>query len=71
VAVNSQLTLKKRKKPQEAFEHQLNKTGFSIVEFLSPCPTNWRMGTIESCKWIDDVMTKNFPLGVFKEAKCK
>jgi 2-oxoglutarate ferredoxin oxidoreductase subunit beta len=72
VAVNSPVNIKKAKKAtKKAFEHQLNKTGFSIVEFLSPCPTNWRMGTIESCKWIDDVMAKNFPLGVFKEAKCK
>ena len=41
-----------------------------MVEILSPCPTNWRMGTIESCRWIDDVMTKEYPLGVIKEKKC-
>jgi len=72
VAVNNPANIRKAKKAaQKAFEHQLNKTGFSIVEFLSPCPTNWRMGTIEACKWIDDVMMKHFPLGVFKEVKCK
>jgi 2-oxoglutarate/2-oxoacid ferredoxin oxidoreductase subunit beta len=72
VAVNNPANIKKAKKAtKKAFENQLNKTGFSIVEYLSPCPTNWRMGTIESCKWVDDVMAKNFPLGVFKEVKCK
>jgi hypothetical protein len=41
--------------------------GFSLVEILSPCPTNWKMMPIDSCKWIDEVMSKEFPLGVFKD----
>jgi 2-oxoglutarate ferredoxin oxidoreductase subunit beta len=54
----------------KAFQHQMNKTGFSMVEILSPCPTNWKMDTLQSCKWIDDVMSKQFPIGVVKEVKC-
>jgi len=71
VAVNSPAHVRKAKKAiAKGFQHQLKKTGFSMVEILSPCPTNWRMGTIESCKWIDEVMTKEYPLGVIKEKKC-
>jgi len=71
VAVNSPAQVIKAKKAiEKAFKHQQKKTGFSMVEFLSPCPTNWRMGTIDSCKWIDDVMQKVYPLGVIKEKKC-
>ena len=31
---------------------------------------NWKMGTLEACKWIDEVMVAHFPLGVFKEVPC-
>jgi 2-oxoglutarate ferredoxin oxidoreductase subunit beta len=71
VAVNKPANIKKAKKAiTKAFKHQLNKTGFSLVEILSPCPTNWRMSSIEACRWIDEVMAKEFPLGVIKEIKC-
>ena len=46
-------------------------TGFSLVEILSPCPTNWKMSPLDACRWVDDVMTKAFPLGLIKETtKC-
>ena len=71
VAVNNPVNVRKAKKAiAKGFQHQLKKTGFSMVEILSTCPTNWRMGTIESCKWIDEVMIKEYPLGVIKEKKC-
>ena len=71
VAVNNPANIKKAKKAiTKAFKHQLKKTGFSLVEILSACPTNWRMSSIESCRWIDEVMAKEFPLGVVKEIKC-
>jgi len=71
VAVNNPANIKKAKKAiTKAFKHQLKKTGFSLVEILSACPTNWRMSSIESCRWIDEVMAKEFPLGVIKEIKC-
>jgi len=70
-AVNSPANIKKAKKAiRKSFQHQLNKTGFSLVEILSPCGTNWKMDPLESCKWIDEVMVKEFPLGVIKEVKC-
>ncbi|HUJ68562.1 MAG TPA: thiamine pyrophosphate-dependent enzyme, partial [Syntrophorhabdales bacterium] len=68
VAVNKPAAIAKAKKAiARAFEHQLKGTGFSMVEILSPCPTNWKMSTLDACKWVDDVMTKEFPLGVVKE----
>jgi 2-oxoglutarate ferredoxin oxidoreductase subunit beta len=71
VAVNKPANIKKAKKAiAKAFKHQLKKTGFSLVEILATCPTNWRMSSIESCRWIDEVMAKEFPLGVIKEVKC-
>jgi len=71
VAVYTPKNIRKTKKAiQKAFEIQKKNIGFTLVEILSPCPTNWRMDTIASCKWIDEVMEKEFPLGVIKEVKC-
>ena len=71
VAVNKPAAIVRAKKAiARAFEHQLKGTGFSMVEILSPCPTNWKMSTMDSCKWIDEVMAKEFPLGVVKEVPC-
>jgi len=71
VAVNKPANIKKAKKAiVKAFQHQLKKSGFSLVEVLSPCPTNWRMSPIEACRWIDEVMAREYPIGVIKEIKC-
>jgi len=56
---------------RKAFQNQLDKRGFSIVEILSMCPTNW--GTrldnpSEATKYVNDSMMKVFPPGVYKEA---
>jgi 2-oxoglutarate/2-oxoacid ferredoxin oxidoreductase subunit beta len=71
VAVNKPAAILKTKKAIiKAFQHQINGTGFSLVEILSPCPTNWKMDSLQACKWIDEVMSLQFPLGVVKEVKC-
>ncbi|MEN6614931.1 MAG: thiamine pyrophosphate-dependent enzyme [Syntrophorhabdus sp.] len=68
VTVNKPAAIIRAKKAiKKAFQCQLDGKGFSLVEILSPCPTNWKMGPVESCRWIDDVMTKQFPLGVVKD----
>jgi 2-oxoglutarate ferredoxin oxidoreductase subunit beta len=70
-AVNSPANVIKTKKAiKKAFNYQKKKAGFSLVEILSACPTNWRMDAVASCEWIDEVMAKEFPLGVIKEVKC-
>jgi len=59
--------LKTKRAIAKAFHVQLERLGFSLVEVLSPCPTNWKMNPVESWKWIDEVMAKSFPLGVLKD----
>jgi len=67
-AVNSPANIKKTKKAiKKAFQTQIDDLGYSLVEILSPCPTNWKMGTVQSWKWVDEVMAKEFPLGVIKD----
>jgi 2-oxoglutarate ferredoxin oxidoreductase subunit beta len=67
-AVNSPANIRKTKKAiRKAFQTQIDDLGFSLVEILSPCPTNWRMNPLESWQWIDKEMTKEFPLGVIKD----
>ncbi|OGP68384.1 MAG: 2-oxoglutarate oxidoreductase [Deltaproteobacteria bacterium RBG_16_44_11] len=66
--VNSPTNINKtRKAIKKSFQCQMDGMGFSLVEILSPCPTNWKMNPIDSCKWIDEVMSKTFPPGVFKD----
>jgi len=52
---------------KKAFINQIEQKGFSLVEVLSPCPTIWRKTPLESMKWIEEEMTKEFPLGIIKE----
>jgi 2-oxoglutarate ferredoxin oxidoreductase subunit beta len=59
--------LKARKSVFKAFEMQVNKIGFSFVELLSTCPTNWGMDSREAIKRVQDELIPYFPLGVFKE----
>ena len=67
-AVNSPANIRKTKKAiKKAFQMQIDDLGFSLVEVLSPCPTNWKMTPVESWKWVDTVMSKVFPLGVIKD----
>ena len=59
--------LKAKAAIKKAFENQVNKKGFSFVEVLSTCPTNWGVRPVEACKWLDDNMVPHYPLGVFKD----
>jgi len=72
VAVNSPANIRKAKKAiKKAFQCQMDGRGYSLVEILSPCPTNWKMTSIEASKWIDNVMSKEFPLGLIKDTTGK
>ena len=55
-----------KKAIKKAFQVQMSKAGFSIVEVLSTCPTNWGMGPVESLKWLQENMIPYYPLGNFK-----
>ncbi len=52
---------------KKAFETQMAGKGFSMVEILSPCPTNWGKAPAESMEWIGEAMIPYYPLGTFKE----
>lgn len=59
--------LKTKKAIRKAFEAQKNGTGFSLVEVLSTCPTNWGLDAHESLDWVKNEMVPAFPLGVYKD----
>ena len=52
---------------KKAFQNQIDKTGFSIVEVLSTCPTNWGLTPQDAFKWLKDNMIPYYPLGVYKD----
>ncbi|MEW5865305.1 MAG: thiamine pyrophosphate-dependent enzyme [Bacillota bacterium] len=66
VSVTSPANVVKAKRAlKRAFETQLADSGFSLVEFLSTCPTNWAMTPVEALKWVDDKMAMYYPLGEY------
>ena len=67
VALNSPANVRKAKKAvQKAFEVQEKSLGFSFVEFLSTCPTNWGMTPADAMKWVDEKMIPYYPLGCLR-----
>lgn len=56
-----------KKAIQKAFQKQIDRKGFSIVEVLSTCPTNWGMTPTDSLAWLRDNMMPYYPLGVYKD----
>ena len=68
VTVNTPARINQCKRAlKKAFELQLEGKGMSFVEVLSPCPTGWSMSPVKSLEWIDEEMTKIYPLGVLKD----
>jgi len=63
---NPREVLKTKRAIKQAFQNQIDKLGFSIVEILSPCPTYWGLPPREALDWINNVMQKEFPLGRIK-----
>ena len=70
VAMSTPAQIRRAKETlRKAFDMQLREMGFSIVEFLSTCPTNWGMKPLEAQERILGEMSEYFPLGIFKERK--
>lgn len=68
VSLTSPANVAKAKRAiKKAFQTQLDGKGFSIVEVLSTCPTQWGMSPLDALKHVDEVMTPYYPLGVFKD----
>jgi len=51
---------------KKSLEYQIQNKGFTFLEILSPCPTDWKMTPIESLKWISEHMKKVYKLGILK-----
>ena len=56
-----------KKAIKKAFQTQIDKKGFSIIEVLSTCPTNWGLSPIEATKWLKENMIPYYPLGVYQD----
>ena len=68
VAVNSVKNVRAAKKAiRKAFQNQIEGKGFSLVEVISSCPTNWGMSPVKALEWIDEKMIPYYPLGVYKD----
>jgi len=68
VAVNNVKNVKNAGRAiKKAFENQVNNKGFSLIEVISSCPTNWGKTPQDALKWIDEAMIPYYPLGVYKD----
>ena len=68
VSVDSVPHIREAKKAiRKAFENQKNKAGFSIVEVLSTCPTNWGLSPAEAINRLQNEVIPYYPLGVYKD----
>ena len=56
---------------KKAFQNQIDGKGFSIVEVLSTCPTNWGMAPAAALEWLRQNMIPYYPLGVYKDIDAK
>lgn len=66
-AVNNPVNVRKTKQYiRKAFEAQMRGEGFTMVEILSQCPTNWQMKPLESVGWLEQNMITYYPLGEIK-----
>ena len=68
VAVNNVKNINKAKKAiKKAFQNQIDGKGFSLVEVLSTCPTNWGLTPEKALTWLEENMMPYYPLGVYKD----
>ncbi|MBO5790149.1 MAG: 2-oxoglutarate oxidoreductase [Clostridia bacterium] len=68
VAVNNVKNVKAAKKAiKKAFQNQVEGKGFSLIEVLSTCPTNWGKTPQAALQWVEEAMMPYYPLGVYKD----
>ncbi|MCL2140837.1 MAG: thiamine pyrophosphate-dependent enzyme [Dehalococcoidia bacterium] len=52
----------------KAFQTQIDGKGFSLIEVISACPTNWGLEPVKALDWLREHMLPVYPLGVFKDS---
>ncbi len=68
VTVNNVKNVRNAKKAiKKAFQNQIDGKGFSLIEVVSTCPTNWGLTPKDALKWLEDNMLPQYPLGVYKD----
>ncbi|MBE6948454.1 MAG: 2-oxoglutarate oxidoreductase [Ruminococcaceae bacterium] len=68
VALNSPANVRKAKAAiRRAFDVQDKRLGFSFVEFLSTCPTNWGLTPVDATNWVKEKVMPYYPLGIYKQ----
>ena len=68
VAVNNVKNVRKAKAAiKKAFENQINGVGFSLIEVVSTCPTNWGLTPEAALQFVEEKMIPYYPLGVYKD----
>lgn len=72
VALDSPAHIRQAKKAvRKALEYQMQGLGFTFVEFLSTCPTNWGLTPSKAMTWLKENMIPYYPLGVYKSPEVK
>ena len=56
---------------RKAFEKQMAGEGFTFIEVLAACPTNWGMDIVEANEWLKENMAAYYPLGVIKDKEAE
>lgn len=64
---NPQNVIKTKNAIKKAFKNQLEGKGFSLVEIVTSCPTNWGLDALKSLDFLEENMLKEFPLGVIRD----
>jgi len=64
---DSKHVMQARKAIRRGIQNQIDGRGFSFIELLSPCPTGWKMTPSEGKKWVDEVLSNYFKLGMYKD----
>ena len=68
VMLNNPANIRKAKiAVHNALDIQAEGLGFTFVEFLSVCPTNWGLSPVDSLKWMEENMAKYYPIGNFRK----
>ena len=68
VSVDTPASVRKAKAAiKRAFQVQKDGLGFSLIEVLSTCPTNWGIPPVEALQWLRDNMMPYYPLGIYKQ----